>query len=203
MALIAKNSGGSDFELTPAGNHIAVCYQVIDLGIQHGEYMGAPTSSHKVRIAWELSNELMSDGRPFSIGSIFTLSLSEKSNLRPLLESWRGRPFTEQELEGFDLKNVLGAACMVNVIHKPNQAGQMRARVSSVSALPKGMQKPAISNPPLFYSIDDDKDGVIYAKLDEWLQKMINRQAPQNVASAHDERNPPPADDFLNDPIPF
>lgn len=202
MGLVAKNSGGGDFEIAPAGNHIAVCYQVIDLGIQHGEYMGAPTSAHKVRIAWELSNELMSDGRPFSIGAIYTLSLSEKSNLRPLLESWRGRPFTEQELDGFDLKNILGAACMVNVIHKPNQSGQVRARVSSVSALPKGMQKPSITNAPLFYSIDDDKDGVIYARLDEWMQKMINRAPGQNMSSAHDERNPP-GNDFEDDPIPF
>jgi hypothetical protein len=30
----------------------------------------------------------------------YTLTLAEKGNRRPMLEAWRGRKFTAQELEG-------------------------------------------------------------------------------------------------------
>ena len=93
-------------------------------------------------IRWELSDEFMEDGQPFLVSAFFTNSLSEKSRLRPLLEAWRGRPFTEEELNGFDLQNILGAPCLVTVIHKDGNA-----RVQSVTSLPKSMERPKPHNP--------------------------------------------------------
>ena len=67
MGLIAKDSGGGDFERAPEGTHLARCYQIIDLGTQHSEYYGK--SSRKVLIGWELSDEHMTDGRPFAVST--------------------------------------------------------------------------------------------------------------------------------------
>jgi hypothetical protein len=36
-----------------------------------------------------------------------TVSLASNGNLKPLLESWRGKKFTKEELVGFDLKTIL------------------------------------------------------------------------------------------------
>ena len=126
MALTAKSSGGGDFDIAPAGNHVAICYGVVDLGEHEQEWQGKVSLKHRVRISWELCDELMSDGRPFSISKEYTLSLNEKATLRHDLESWRGRPFTDAELAGFDIFVLLGKPCMVNVVHKPKRDGLLR-----------------------------------------------------------------------------
>ena len=64
--------------------------------------------------------------KPFSIGKEYTLSLSSKSNLYKDLVSWRGKPFTEEELEGFDLSKLLGKPCQIQIIHKQGKMGIMQ-----------------------------------------------------------------------------
>ena len=55
--------------------------------------------------------------KPRAISETYTNSLGEKANLRKMLENWRGRAFTQEEMDGFDLRNVLGKACMISVVH--------------------------------------------------------------------------------------
>ena len=55
---------GEMFEQAPAGNHVARCIALIDLGTQHDEYQGRSRLRNQVLIRWELSNELMTDGKP-------------------------------------------------------------------------------------------------------------------------------------------
>jgi hypothetical protein len=110
MPLIVKSGG--DFEPAPEGLFAAVCVDVCDLGL-------LPTrwgERHKVKIVWELSPE-MADGRRYIISKRYTASLHEKSNLYKDLVSWRGRPFSKDQLAGFDLETVLGAGCQVLVQH--------------------------------------------------------------------------------------
>lgn len=169
MGTTAKASGG-DFPKAPVGTHIARCYQVIDLGHQKIVWQGKEKWQPKVMFSWELCNELMEDGRPFSVSNRYTLSLAEQSVLRPSLESWRGKPFTEEELNGFDVKNVLGAYCMLGVVHNTSD-GKTYANVSAILPLPKGMSKPAPVNENLYFNIDDGD----VSKLPEWLQNVVKK----------------------------
>jgi len=197
MGLLAKDSGGGNFELTPAGNHIGVCYMVCDLGDQDIEWQGTAKVQRKVRISWELPGELMADGRPFSVSKKYTLSLSDKANLRKDLESWRGRAFTDAELDGFDLFNVVGKGCMINVIHETGN-GKTYANVASVASLPKGVTAPQPSNTPVAFSLDDEDAVNKFNALPDWLQKLINTKGLEAP------REPVPAgNDFLDDDIPF
>jgi len=199
MALIAKDTGGGDFELAPAGNHVARCYSVVDMGLQERSFQGVTNHKQIVRISWELCNEPMADGRPFSVSASYTLSLSEKSNLRRDLQSWRGRAFTEEELRGFDLFTILGVPAMVNVVHE-TKGDRTYANVAGITPLPKGMVAPELQNEILRFSLDDN-DELAFNRLPEWLQKKINlrRQTPGAV---HDS-GPPTASDFPDDDIPF
>jgi hypothetical protein len=61
--------------------------------------------------------------RPYMVMATFTNSLHEKSRLRPMLEAWRGRKFTNEELDGFDLEKLIGANCQVQVIHAITDKG--------------------------------------------------------------------------------
>ena len=201
MGTTAKNSGG-DFPKAPVGTHVARCYQVIDLGHQKTTWQGEDKWLHKVMLSWELCNELMDDGKPFAVSARYTVSLSEKSLLRPTLEAWRGKPFTDEELNGFDVKNVLGAYCMVGVVHNTDN-GKTYANVSAILPLPKGMAKPVAFNPTLYFDLENDD----VTKLPDWLQKTVKKsremsgeeETPAPVAG---KRNPKNFDDLESD-IPF
>lgn len=144
MAILAKDSGGSAFVPAPVGNHQAVCVDVIDNGMVANTLFpnkdGSPKMQHKITVVWELDED-MEDGRRFVVQKRYTNSLSEKATLRHDLESWRGRPFDEQELMGFDVERLLGASCLLNVVHKAGSKGGTFANVASVSPLVKGMAK--------------------------------------------------------------
>jgi hypothetical protein len=61
--------------------------------------------------------------------------------LRAALESWRGKPFADAELVAFDLEGLLGAACLLNIVHS-NRDGSVFANVASLMKLPKNMAAP-------------------------------------------------------------
>jgi len=172
LTVNAGNGGGGDFEQCPAGSFAARCYQIIDLGHQTFEWKGEAKVAPKVRITWEL-NEMMQDGRPFSISREYTASIGDKANLRKDLEAWRGRPFTATELQNFSLENVLGAPCLLGVVHKPSKDNsKVYANVGSIMALPKGMACPELVNPAVKFDIGEF-DQNIFNSLSSYVQKKI------------------------------
>jgi hypothetical protein len=172
LTVNAGNGGGGDFEQCPAGSFAARCYQIIDLGHQTFEWKGEAKVAPKVRITWEL-NEMMQDGRPFSISREYTASIGDKANLRKDLEAWRGRPFSSDELRKFSLETVLGAPCLLGVVHKPSKDGsKVYANVGSIMALPKGMACPELVNPAVKFDIGTF-DQNVFDGLSNYVQKKI------------------------------
>ena len=107
MSITAKNTGG-DFELIPAGTHIARCVQMVHVGTVLETIKGQDKELNKVRISWELPNETkeFKEGegeKPYLMAKDYTLSMDERANLRKMLESWRGKGFTPEEAEAFDI----------------------------------------------------------------------------------------------------
>ena len=130
----------SNFIPAPAGAHAAVCVDEIDLGYVANRFDPDADDVLTVRLVWQIAED-MSDGKPFLIKKEYRASLHEKAGLRKDLESWRGRPFTEAEKAGFDLENVVGVPCMLNIIHKTGSKGGTFANIAAVMPLPKGMTK--------------------------------------------------------------
>lgn len=178
---------------------MARCVRVIDLGTQPGSQM-YPQAKHKVLFFWELPGELVQtdDGEmPQVVVKRYTLSLHEKAGLRHDLQSWRGKQFTHDELQGFALKKVLGAPCMVTVVHSPD--GKY-ANLNAVTACPKGMDVPAAKNPLVYYEIEDGASET-FGGFSDKLQETI-RNAPEWKGPA-DPDQAPQGDGFNDDDIPF
>jgi hypothetical protein len=198
------DTGGGDFEQPPVGTHVARCVKVIDIGTQKGEYQGKATSKRQCIIGWELPDELMSEGdyagKPFTVSKFYTASLSEKANLRKDLANWRGRDFTEQELQGFDAKNILGKACLVSLT--PNDKG--RIRVTGIMALPKGTQVPDQVNGVTYFSLDEF-DPKTFENLSDGYKKLIMASPEYKVVSdpSFGENQPKGNFEDLEDDIPF
>jgi len=198
MGLVAKNKGG-DFELVPEGMHIARCYRVIDCGTQYSEKWS--NSSHKILIGWEFPEETMSDGRPFAVNKKYTCSLNKKASLRRDLESWRGKKFTDQEAEGFDVSKLLNAPCYINVVHEKSGENTY-ANVAAITPLPRGITCPPAVNPLVILDLDPAKfDEKVFEGLSDNLKEQI-RATPEhkNIQLGGGAEDAPPYDD---DSVPF
>lgn len=171
MSLTVSEGAGS-FELAPEGTHVARCYRIIDLGTQTSVIEGEQKSQKKVLLQWELlGDSLMQDGKPFNISRRFTASLHERADLRKVLESWRGKAFTDDELKAFQLSKVLGAYCLMQVVHT-QKGGRDFANPQTIMSLPKGTPKPPGVNDLVLLDFDAF-DWQVFDSLHDKLRETV------------------------------
>ena len=133
MPIIAKRS--ASFNPAPEGPQQAVCVDVIDLGMEEEQWGdGDAKMKPKVRLMWHSVEIDPETKKPYSIVEKYTLSLHEKAKLRAVLEAWRGRKFTDEEAEGFDVETLLGVNAYISIVHN-----KQWANISAIMPLPKGM----------------------------------------------------------------
>jgi len=217
MGLIAKSSGGGGgFTPVPPGMHLARCYRVIDLGTQNSTFQGVVTKKPKLMFQFEVHSEddagnpLVTDkGEPMSISKNFSLSLAEKATLRKDLETWRGRAFTGTELNGFQLKNVLGVWAMISVIKAMGNDGNEYTNISAIMPVPPAIKRggmPQGHNNLKEFSIDEP-DMELFSTfsntLKEKIQKSPEWQARGNSNAPAPVKAPSSGFDDMDDSIPF
>lgn len=206
---INATSTGSVRELTPAGNHIARCYQMIEIGTVNEIIMGASKTLKKVRIGWELPNETrefkQGEGqKPFSVSKEYTLSMHEKANLRQDLKSWRGKDFTEDQAKSFDITALIGVPCMINIIHVEKN-GNTYANISGVTPMPKGVECPAQINNSFVLSYDEFDD-TLFNSLPDFIKDKMKGSLEYAALQKPHEQHSQQQDDDLNsegDDLPF
>ncbi len=175
-----STGGGAPREQVPAGMHLARCYEMIQIGTETSIWEGQTKSAMKVRIGFELPEELRifkeeNGEQPMVISREFTLSMHEKSTLRSFLESWRGQKFTEEEAKKFDITKLMGVPCQLNVTHVEkgektyaNIQGATPLHKSMVAAMPAPINKVRILSYSAF-------DWDVYETLPDFLKtKMSN-----------------------------
>jgi len=178
MGLTVKEpEGGSGGDRTPIpeGLHKAICYAIYDLGTQINEWQGQTKQQHQVMFCWEFPDiriDYEKDGKqlngPRVLSRKFTLSLHEKAALRKMLQSWRGKSFTRDELAGFDIKNVLGVGAQLQIIHSTPK-DVTYANIENVLPPAANYGKP--ENPLTFFSFEDGGD--IPDECPEWIADII------------------------------
>ena len=185
--IIAKQSNNSmsDFKLPPAGSFMARLYRIIDIGTQTTEWMGKKKMQRKIIAMFELHGEdndgqplQTAEGKPLIVSKRYTLSLDEKATLRKDLEAWRGKAFTQEELDGFNLEVLLGKCCMVSITHSTYD-GKEYANIASISQVPAALKKlgePVGVNEPMIFTLDPF-DQAKFEKLSEGMQGVIKKSA--------------------------
>jgi hypothetical protein len=185
MALLAKDNGNKNFKQVPAGIHIARCYMFADMGEQITDYSAG---QHKVRIQWELLGTepdgtpmtILIDGveKQMTIGKTYTLSLAETSALRKDLESWRGIPFTPSQLDGFEVKKIVGAYCMLKIEHS-NKEGRTYVNVTGVKPVSPEFrnEKPEPVNDVIYFDMTEP-DWDAFNALPDWIKENV-KKSPQ------------------------
>jgi hypothetical protein len=199
MAIIASSKGSSTpREPIAAGAYAARCYSIIDLGTREETIQGTTKVLRKIRVTFELPDERRvfneeKGEQPCVISKEFNLSLNEKSSLRGFLKSWRGKDFTEAEAAAFDVAKLIGAPCLLNIIHVAGKANPSRMydEISSVSPLPKGMTCPPQENPSFEFSLDGPFNQEQFDSLPNFLKEKVS--ASFEYIEMHKKPAPAPA----------
>lgn len=202
-------ASGNSTPRVAAGLHPAVLVFMFDVGTHIDTTYHKP--KRKVIFEFELPNEKPFEAEPGklvprTLSRTFTASLGENSHLRPILESWRGKPFTAAELPTFDISATLGKPCLLQVMHKEKaQGGGMYANINTI--LPASKPYPKATITPYKFSVSDlddasDLDGV---GLPDWIKQKVMEseeykrllasggQSQQGPTNTHDDG--PPEDD--------
>lgn len=181
MSLKIRKKSGSSVPPIHAGTYPAVCIGIVDLGEQYSETY--KKYSNKLLVIWEIPSETIEiDGedKPRWLSKDFSASLHEKSGLYQTLVSWRGKAFTEAELTEdengfmqFSVLDMLGVGCFLQVIVEEKDSGSYN-RITSVIALPAGIDAPKTETPLISFDMDDWDDEVFHS-LPGWIQERIKK----------------------------
>ena len=166
----------SNYEPAPAGTHRAVCIGLAILGTFHSEFKGKAKVQKKIRVFFELADEMKEyDGKesPIKVSTEFTLDLwSDNAHLRKFVNTWRGTPFTAEEQKLFKITNLIGAPCGLSIEHSISETnGKTYANITSAAKLMKGVPAP-VPTEQFFYAIDQHTDES-FMKLPEFVRNKI------------------------------
>jgi hypothetical protein len=220
MSFFVESTGNKEFKMVPSGTHLARCYRIVDVGTQPTEWQGQQKLLRKIMIGWEIHGEeedgtplLTEEGEPLAMFKNYTFSWSENANLRKDLQNWRGTPWTDAEADRFDLKNILGQWCMLNVIHAEGKNNKMYANVAGITPVPGIIKKgglPKGVNPLQMFRLAEP-DWAMFETFSKGLKAKIeaspefralkNRQAPAAPQAAAKPTSG--FDDMDDSDIPF
>lgn len=201
MSLTVSEGASGTYTPPEAGTFTARCVGLIDLGTQASTFDGETKTAHKLLMQFEITDpdNRRDDGSAHIISKRFTASLHAKAALRGFLEAWRGRPFTADELRGFELHRLLGAACLIGIVHT-DKDGRTFANISSIMKLPKGMAAPESLLPLTQFDLSAP-DWETFSTLPQRLQDQImaspeyqrGKQVPARVSVTGAPASPAPA----------
>ncbi|MBW2421253.1 MAG: hypothetical protein JRH19_22110 [Deltaproteobacteria bacterium] len=163
-----KPASHGSFDPPPTGIHPAVCVWLVDLGTQNTNFGGQSSKKEQILIGWELPGQTRRDGKNFVVHKFYNAILSPRAALRQDLEAWRAKPFTPAELDGFDLKNILGVPCTLPISHN-EKGSRVFAKVGTPLPLDRGADTPSATLQTIAYDIKDP----IPDSLPDWIRKKI------------------------------
>lgn len=176
---VVARPGQSKFQAHSNGTHLMQCVDVIDLGEKVVSFPDKPSYLAPTCAIVFASGERNGDNSLITVQKDYTVSTSERSNLRKALEAWRGKPWTDEEIEaGIPLGKLAGKNAIVTVNQKKTKKGRTFAEIMSIAPPMKGMQM-----------TEDISD---YKRADFWKERLEeNRKA---VAAFHAQLDRDPSD---------
>lgn len=155
-----------------AGVYMAVCIGFVDLGEQYSEKFKSYSS--KGMYVWELPGETVEiDGeqKPRQLSKEFTISASNKGNLRKFIESWNSKSYSDDEFMDFDLFDQIGKPCQLNVVLNETKE---YSNVDNLMPIPKGFPAPTTETSFIKWDMENWNEEV-FKTLPEWIQDKIKK----------------------------
>lgn len=156
----------------PAGQYLAVCVGVFDLGEQYSEKF--KNYSPKLMITFDVPAVTVEvDGKqePRQLSREFTISGKNNSKLREFISSWNGCQYSDEAFGEFDPLTQIGKPAMLNVVL--NETGEY-ANITTIMPLFPGLPTPTTQTQMKIWDMDawDDK---AFEELPTWVQEKIKK----------------------------
>lgn len=201
MPILIPTTGGKS-EPIPSGTHQATCYGVVSVGTLPNE-LYAPKP--KVLIFFELPHERADFGEvknaPRTISKRYTLSFHKKSGLRADIQSWKGKQMSDDELTKFDLVQLIGSNCLINIQHVI-KGDKTYGNIAAISPLAKGMGKEPMISPRLYFNLVEaidvakkTRELVDFGIMPDWLANTIKKAHEYTEFVGGTGAKPEPTDD--------
>ena len=174
MSMIVKSEGNNTIPQLEPGVYTGVASALIDLGLQENSMY--KKTQRKVMIIWNIVGETITvkdEELPRVISKEYTMSLGEKSTLRKDLEAWRGKVFSADELEGFDLRNIINTACQLQ-INAQEKNGRTYTNIAAIMAIPKGTKIDTVDDTYIFDTYEPETWNN-YDKIPNWIKEKIKK----------------------------
>lgn len=172
MGLIVKKLEKTAVPPLAGGTYAGVCIGVVDLSEQYNERFKKVQNT--VSLTFEIAGETVERGNgpePRWLSREYTKTLGEKANLTRDLQKLLG----EGDLDGFDLRALLGRACLLSVQCRERPDGARFNRVEGLMALPKGMPAPVPASETFLFDMDDPATHAILPALPQFLREKVER----------------------------
>ena len=208
--MILSNLNSQKRDIIPSGSYPARCISMIDIGTIPSEWKGEMKSRTVIRLTFELPTLTKvfnpdKGEQPYVKDIQFTKSLHEKSNLLPFLNNWRGKSLTIQECQGFDLSVLLGAECLLSIVHETVK-DKTYANIGGISTLPKGLVCPAQFNHSLIWDYQDNFNQELVSEENDiiptWLREKIQTSSEWKLKTNTLNESNMISDDNLNNDEP-
>ena len=174
---VPGEGGNFTKELVSAGAHHAVCCQLHNVGYQM--YQGKVSLSPKAIIVFEVDQKMTGGkmaGEPMVLSETFPMFMGEGSKLRKMLEGWRGKPYSAEELKNFTIGGIVNRPCTLLVVHEKKKSdGTMRAKIAGVLPAQGPGWVPT------------------YTEMPEWIAKEKANQVPPPPKQFHQGTTAPAA----------
>lgn len=167
----------------PAGQYLAVCVGVFDLGEQYSEKF--KSYSPKLMITFDVPAVTIEvDGKqePRQLSREFTISGKNNSKLREFISSWNGCQYSDEAFGEFDPLTQIGKPAMLNVVL--NETGEY-SNITTIMPLFPGLPTPTTQTQMKIWDMDawDDK---AFEELPTWVQEKIKKSTQYQKEHAPD-----------------
>ena len=174
MSMIASDNGGVSIPRLEGGAYTAISSAIIDLGVQVNKMYG--TEQRRFMMIWNVIGEeveVNGEKLPRTMSKEYGFSLGEKSNLKKDLQAWRGKAFTDEELQKFDLLTILNKACQLQIILEKKD-GKEYNNIAGIMSLPKGTTIESLTN-TYHFDMENEETWVNWEKIPNWIKEKIKK----------------------------
>jgi len=165
------------------GTYAGLCVGIYAIGEQETTYNEKTRYVEQIVITFEFPSETIEiDGeeKPRQLSRTFTASTSDKSGLRKLLKTWRGKDFaSSDDMSDFELTDMLGASALIQVLQNENGY----SNIESVIPIPKGMPDPTTATALMSFDVEEWDDAA-FEELPDWVQERIKNSTQYKQAHA-------------------
>lgn len=195
MSLNTKANSTTQKPIPPVGQHLAVCFCIIDLGTQLESFKGAePKPTPKIHIGWEFCSPKLratfdkeKGEQPMAVFQKYSYYLGSKANFGKMIKNWVGKEITELTYE--QLIKFRGRSAMIQVEHNPDKTkvddktkkpilyANIASAGTAVFIRPEEIPQPkSMSNEWLLFSLDHFS-WEVFNKIPKFLQETIMKSA--------------------------